>query len=121
MDRSMKLAVSCIIILLIVLSVLFFLGVKKLVNAPNYIEFGKCLSSKGAIFYGTLWCPHCQDQKMVLGIGMPYVNFIDCDKEKEKCLANNITGYPTWVIDGKHYEGMLELNKLSNITGCPLK
>ncbi|MBS1267214.1 MAG: hypothetical protein MAG795_01186 [Candidatus Woesearchaeota archaeon] len=82
--------------------------------------FAKCLSDKGAVMYGTEWCSHCQNQKAEFGNSFKFVDFVDCDKQKDVCLRNNIKGYPTWIINEKAYTGEQPLAKLATITGCDL-
>ena len=86
----------------------------------NYDSFAKCLFDNDAVMYGTDWCSHCQNQKAEFGRSFKYVNFVDCDAQKEVCLRNNIKGYPTWVIDGKEYPGEQRLERLAGLTGCKL-
>ncbi len=90
-----------------------------------YDEFAQCLTEKGAVFYGTYWCPHCADQKEMLGSSMKFINYVECDPQgknaqPELCAENNIRGYPTWIIDGKSYSGTQGLERLSELTGCQL-
>jgi len=91
----------------------------------NYDNFAKCLTEKGATFYGTYWCPHCSNQKKLFGSSLKYVNYVECDPKGENakpelCSQSNITGYPTWIINGTHYEGEQSLQELSSLAGCSL-
>jgi hypothetical protein len=36
-----------------------------------------------------------------------------------ECSANNISTYPTWIIDGTRYKGLLKPERLAAITGYP--
>lgn len=81
--------------------------------------FASCLTEKGAIFYGTEWCPHCKNQKAMFGNSMKKVHYIDCDKNKKKCVEAGITGYPTWKFaDGSSLSGTQLLGALAEKTGC---
>lgn len=81
-------------------------------------EFAECLTDNGAIFYGTEWCGFCQQQKAMFGDSMDYVNFIDCDENRNTCMSEGIRGYPTWKIDGQLYSGVQQMSRLSELTGC---
>jgi hypothetical protein len=83
-------------------------------------EFATCLTEKGAIFYGTEWCGFCQQQKAMFGNSMNNINFIDCDQNRNTCMSEGITGYPTWKINGQAYSGVQQLTRLSDLTGCEI-
>lgn len=86
----------------------------------------KCLTDKGAKFYGASWCAHCKNQKEMFGQAAQYLPYVECSTEDGKsqlpiCKENNITGYPTWVFaDGSRESGEVPLEKLSEKTGCQL-
>ena len=86
----------------------------------EFDEFATCLTDNGAIFYGTEWCGFCQQQKAMFGASMENVNFIDCDQNRDTCMSEGITGYPTWKINGQLYPGLQQLTRLSELTGCTL-
>jgi glutaredoxin len=92
----------------------------------KYDNFAKCLTQKGAKMYGAYWCGHCKNQKELFGESFKYVTYIECDPKgdgakPELCIQNNVQGFPTWIIDGKYYEGEQSLETLSSLTGCPLE
>ena len=37
--------------------------------------------------------------------------------QPKQCVAANIKGFPSWIIDGKLYEGTQTLEKLAKVTG----
>ena len=93
--------------------------------SSQYDDFAKCLTEKGATFYGTYWCSHCANQKKLFGSSLKYINYIECDPKGENakpeiCKQNGIRGYPTWIINGRHYEGEQSLQQLSSLTECSL-
>src|SRR3989339_819290 len=49
----------------------------------NLDEFAKCLNETGVKMYGTEWCSHCKEQKKLFGESFQFVNYIDCDEDKE--------------------------------------
>ena len=73
--------------------------------------FAKCLTEKGAIFYGTEWCGHCSTQKELFGESLQYIDFVDCDINSERCSSAGIRGYPTWKLaDGTPLVGGQQLS-----------
>jgi len=90
-------------------------------GSGDYDALAQCLTSKGAIMYGTAWCSHCQDQKELFGSSFRYITFVDCDKDANACSAAGVEAYPTWIINGKSYQGQRSLIELASIAGCNLK
>jgi glutaredoxin len=90
-------------------------------------EFGRCLTQRGAVFYGTSWCPHCRAQRRILGGAISYVRYVECsvrgDQEAQApaCTKAGIGAYPTWVFgDGSRAGGEQSLANLAARTGCKL-
>jgi len=90
------------------------------VKTDNLDDFAKCLTNKGAVMYGAVWCSHCKDQKAMFGESFKYVNYVECPENQALCDQKGITGYPTWIINGMSYPGVQSLETLSNKTDCPL-
>ncbi len=112
-------------IIAVVLAVIVFAIARPTGNTTNtgdgeFDEFAQCLTENDAIFYGTEWCGFCKEQKEMFGESMAYVNFVDCDDNKDVCLQEGVQGYPTWKIDGKLYPGRQDLTRLADLTGCEL-
>jgi hypothetical protein len=88
--------------------------------------FAKCLTEKKAVMYGALTCSHCADQKELFGESFQYVTYVECmvpetHKETEQCKSVGIKHTPTWIFgDGTRLEGTIQLDKLSQQTGCKL-
>ena len=82
--------------------------------------FANCLTENDAVFYGTEWCGFCTQQKNIFGDSMKYINYIDCDRNRNICSAQGITGFPTWKIKGQSYPGVQSLDVLASRTGCEL-
>lgn len=86
----------------------------------------KCLTEKGAKFYGASWCQYCKNQKKMFGEAVQYLPYVECSTEDGKgqlsvCKDNNITSYPTWVFaDGSRESGEVPLQKLAEKTRCQL-
>ncbi len=96
-------------------------------TAASLENLAKCLTDKGAKFYGASWCSHCNNQKEMFGEAVQYLPYIECSAEDSKdqlsvCKDNNITSYPTWVFaDDSRESGEMPLEKLAEKTGCQLK
>jgi len=92
----------------------------------KYDEFAQCLTDKGATFYGAYWCPHCANQKEMLGSSMKNANYVECSLpnkagQTQICIDQNITGYPTWEFaDGSRTSGVQTLQQLALKTDCKL-
>lgn len=86
----------------------------------KYDDFAKCLTENGAVMYGTDWCHFCQNQKSLFGKSFSYINYKNCDYERQECNNAGVKGYPTWHINNTNYEGVQNLWKLAGLTGCSL-
>ncbi len=86
----------------------------------------KCLSEKGAKFYGAYWCGWCNKQKEIFGQAAQYLPYIECSDPKTKeltpeCQKAGITGFPTWQLpNGEKSPGFKPLEKLAELSGCQL-
>jgi len=89
-------------------------------NTVNYDDLAKCLTQKGAIMYGTKYCPHCANQKKMFGDSFKYITYIECTDNAQVCVNAGINAVPAWNINGKIYVGVQSLQKLSELTGCKL-
>src|SRR3989344_3436349 len=96
------------------------------VSSSQYDAFAQCLTEKGALFYGTFWCPHCKDQKKMFGDSIKYVSYVECstpdgNSQLPVCAAAGIDGYPTWKFaDNSTLGGTQSFETLSTKTGCPI-
>jgi thiol-disulfide isomerase/thioredoxin len=92
----------------------------------KYDNFVNCLKEKGAVFYGTFWCPHCQNQKAMFGKSAKLLPYTECSTPDGRdqlaiCRDKKIEGYPTWEFaDGSREVGEISLAKLAEKTSCPL-
>jgi uncharacterized membrane protein/glutaredoxin len=77
------------------------------------------LASTDAKFYGASWCPHCQEQKESFGASSHRVPYIECSPGGPRaasarvCVDAGIKTFPTWIINGKRYEGTQTLENLA--------
>jgi hypothetical protein len=90
-------------------------------SSPEQLALVEHLRSKGALFYGAWWCPHCFHQKNLFGKEagqrLPYV---ECDKDeagRRRCAAASILAFPTWDLKGERREGVLTLEELKVWSG----
>jgi uncharacterized membrane protein len=96
------------------------------VSGKAEIALAKHLKSIGAKMYGAYWCPHCYEQKQLLGKkAVKKMIYIECAPEGENpqpdvCRAAKIQSFPSWEINGKLEPGIKtpeELAKVSNYQG----
>lgn len=96
------------------------------ISPGKYDGFAECLSEKGFKMYGAYWCSHCADQKKLFGNSFSKINYVECSLpnnagQTEDCKNAGINSYPTWEFgDGTKQDGVISLNKLSEISGCIL-
>ena len=105
------------------LGILFILIIGFYFNSQipgEYNEFAQCISDTGAKMYGTNWCVHCQNQKVLFGKSFKNVNFVNCDFSRDECLKAGVSAFPTWIILEKNYVGELNLKELSKYTNCTI-
>lgn len=80
------------------------------------------LEEKGARFYGAYWCPHCQEQKELFGASADRLPYVECTPQGRNgpvnvaCVTRDIADYPTWIIDGRKYTGVLTPDRLASVT-----
>jgi uncharacterized membrane protein/glutaredoxin len=81
------------------------------------------LNEVDATMYGAYWCPHCYDQKQLLGQeAAKKINYIECaedgvNPQPQACAEAGIRSYPTWEINGELVPGVQTLEELANLTG----
>jgi uncharacterized membrane protein len=88
-------------------------------------DLARCLTTKGYVMFGSLSCGHCVMQKNMFGPAFRYVAFVDCwvGTGTQKCKANKITGFPTWVRfvgrnETSRHSGSLPLSGLAAMANC---
>ncbi|HEY4475665.1 MAG TPA: hypothetical protein VJB92_03015 [Candidatus Paceibacterota bacterium] len=81
--------------------------------------FAQCLTDKGAVMYGADWCPHCQNEKKAFGDSFRFINYVECPKNPNACLAAGVEAFPTWFFpDGKKFVGEQGIEKLGQLSNC---
>ncbi|HEY9704725.1 MAG TPA: peptidylprolyl isomerase, partial [Allocoleopsis sp.] len=95
-------------------------------NSASLDDFAKCLTEKGVKMYGAYWCPHCNNQKEAFASSWQYVTYVECAVEgqpqvqTQECSDAEISGYPTWIVNGRQYAGEQTLSRLGQLSGCSL-
>jgi hypothetical protein len=94
------------------------------VTGAKETGLAKCLTAGGAKFFGAYWCPHCAEQKKLLGDTLSLITYVECDAKgtnpnPEACKAAGIQGYPTWKMAGKQdLTGSQSFTQLAAWSGC---
>lgn len=119
-------------IIYIIIALAVIAGIIWLIMTPGkpgkLDAFATCIKDSGAIFYGTFWCPHCQNQKARFGSSAKLLPYVECSTpdgqgQTAVCREAGIQIYPTWQFGEStttRVTGDLELSDLANATGCAL-
>ena len=81
------------------------------------------LRDSGARFYGAYWCPSCQRQKELFEASAERLPYVECTPNGRNgarsfaCTANDVQDYPTWIINGRRYTGVLPADELARLSG----
>jgi uncharacterized membrane protein len=90
---------------------------------PRLKALAEHLDETGARYYGAFWCPDCQEQSRLFGRSADRLPYVECTPDGRgggiafACVAADITGYPTWVIDGRRYREVLTPDELARYSG----
>lgn len=80
-------------------------------------ELIKCIG-ENSVLYIQLGCHACETQEDMFGKNYEFLNVVDCWFERDECTEKQIKKTPTWIIDNQKHEGILDINKLKELTGC---
>lgn len=125
-NKQMTIFFSVIIILVFGAVITFMSRNNTPKTVPGkYDSFATCLKDKGAVFYGTFWCSHCNATKALFGSSKDLLPYVECStpdmKQNDICKDKEITGYPTWEFaDGTRLKGEVPLEMLAQKTSCAL-
>lgn len=82
------------------------------------------LKQTGAKMYGAYWCPHCHEQKQLLGKdAFKQIAYIECadaqipQKQSDACRQAGVQSYPTWELNGKLDPGVKDPETLAELSG----
>jgi len=99
----------------------------KSASDPKLAALADHLTAMNAKFYGAAWCPHCKDQKRMFGAAADRLPYVECSPDGPRrpeapvCHQMQIVGYPTWIINGRRYEGVLGPEELARLSGFTLR
>lgn len=107
------------VVLIIFLILTIVLLITSLVKPKAQVDeiIAKCIG-QNSILYSQLGCSHCIDQEKLFGETYKYLTVVDCWYEPQLCVESNITGTPSWVINGEIYNGVHKVDELMELTGC---
>jgi len=126
MDPKKKVLITAV--LLVVVAGGFWLITRAVTNYTGYSiaeiedieEFAKCLSEKDILVYLNSEFSNYGKQIMIFGTSFEHLNVIDCSKEIERCLEDEVTQVPTWIINNERILGVQSLKNLADLSGCSL-
>lgn len=114
--------------IILVVGGLVYVSRSKNAAPGQYDKLAQCLTDKGAKFYGAYWCPHCAEQKRILGSSMSHIKYVECglpgdqQGQTQVCQDNKIESYPTWVFaDGTRLTGEQQPKALADKAGCSVE
>ncbi|MGB3768029.1 MAG: vitamin K epoxide reductase family protein [Phormidesmis sp.] len=88
------------------------------------VALAKHLTDIDAKMYGAYWCPHCHDQKQLFGkeaySQFPYVECAEDGANSQAAVCQSvpeITGFPTWEVEGQFLSGTQTLQTLAEASG----
>lgn len=91
-------------------------------SGPAELALIDHLNEIGAKNYGAYWCPHCHEQKQLLGKeAAAKLDYVECaadgvNSQVEQCKAAGIQAFPSWEINGQIYAGVRSLNELAELS-----
>lgn len=92
-------------------------------SGASEIALAKHLTASGIKKYGAYWCPHCYEQKQLLGKeAFAEIDYIECapdgkNPQPDVCQAVGIQSFPTWEINGKLEPGVKTAAELAELSG----
>lgn len=108
-----------IVTVIILVAVLAFILIFMIEDVSEIVDRNTTLCiANNSTFYGVEWCSYCQKQKALFGTNIDLINYIDCDEDRDACIAANIEIYPTWIINGIKHTGLMYEEELKESTGC---
>src|SRR3989344_839224 len=120
------LVVGIVIIVAIIIILVFALKSGKSYNSADIDAFAKCITDRGAVMYGTFWCPHCAKVKKMFGESFRYVKYVECDPRGDNeqsllCIEKGIENYATFEFNNDANSWLLgepSFEELAAKTGC---
>ena len=115
--RKKELIIYSILVIIIIAIIGIIFIIKPNPTTDSKKELAECLAKKSEL-YIQLGCKYCKIQEDIFGEDYIYLKIVDCAYESDKCSRAEITGTPTWIINGQKYAGVQQLDTLKNLTGC---
>ncbi|MDD5193972.1 MAG: hypothetical protein PHF67_05325 [Candidatus Nanoarchaeia archaeon] len=115
MNRDTKIYIALAIIVIVIIAGIYYF--KNNNSEPTTEEVMKCIAGK-AVLYSQTGCSHCITQEQILGKYLDLFTNINCAIDGKKCIEENITGTPTWIIDGEKFQGSKSIQELKELTKC---
>lgn len=90
---------------------------------PRLAPLATHLTTSGAKFYGASWCASCQRQKQLFDDVADELPYVECSPygrggpTAAACTHAGVQNFPTWIIDGERVIGVLEPEKLAELSG----
>lgn len=109
-----------ILIILLIIAFISWIKFKPENNEGVSKELAECISQNSTV-YSQIGCTHCEKQKELFGENWKYINEVKCNDDWRVCQDANITGTPTWIINGKLHSGLKSIENLKTITGCEIE
>ena len=120
MKTNQKVIIGLMVIVVLAIGLFGYNSLTNDAGSEELDKFAQCLTEKGVQMYGTEWCSHCKNQKKLFGSSFEFIDYIDCDEDRAECVKAEVTGYPTWRVNGQNYPGEKSLERLGNLGGCEL-
>ncbi|TDK18861.1 Vitamin K epoxide reductase [Luteimonas aestuarii] len=90
---------------------------------PRLHGLAEHLERSGVKYYGASWCANCREQTRKFAGAAGKLPYVECSPNGRtggvafECVSERISGYPTWVIGGRHYVEVIEPERLAAMTG----
>lgn len=115
MNKDTKIYLALGIIVILIIAGIYYYKNKSLITPEE--ETMKCIAGK-SVLYSQTDCSHCKQQKNILGGYLNLFTIIECDKQTDLCIKEEISGTPSWKINGKIYIGVKSIKELADIAEC---
>lgn len=90
---------------------------------PRLRALAEHLTESGAKYYGASWCGNCREQSRRFGASAARLPYVECSPNGRnggvafECVSARISGYPTWIIKGRHHVEVLTPEQLAGLSG----
>ena len=86
---------------------------------PPKPAFAQCLTDAGYQLAGSNNCISCSRQKALFGDTFQYIDFHNCNVDRQWCMDHGVQVFPTWLLpEGRVLPGLQPLERLSELSGC---